>query len=197
MSISKRKEKNHQEITKSTFVRRLVLRNPNITLDEVEKSWSKLGISTKDKPTQHDIYQAKSVIKKRYGINDIDQIPRKKSGEINITGLMRFLREKNPSITQKECEEILQLDGFSFSKALWSVMLNSDKKKSSIKPKKNRSKAKIKSSAEKKQTDYGLIDIETKLDELIDFAKNLNEGEVIRLLKEARRHTSKSILATN
>lgn len=202
MSISKRKEKSSQEITKSTFVRRLVLRNPNIALGEVGKLWNKAGMSSKDKPNQHDIYQAKSVIRKRYGINDFDQLPRKKSGEVNITGLMRLLRIKNPSISNKECEEILQLDGFSFSKALWSVMLNAEKKKSSIRSKSKKtarvsSRAKRKASVETQRSDSRLIDVESKLDDLIDFAKSLNEGEVIRLLKEARRHASKSILTTN
>ena len=198
----------------STFIRHFVLRNPKAKLEDIQNQWDKEGHLSSMRPNKsQSLYSAHNFIKRKYGIKSIDQIPFKKSGEINITGCLRLIRKRNPNITEKACRALVANDGLFFSSALWSLMLKSEKhsnlrKLSEEVPRDNKvitpiikiGIRKMKNTiSDSRITNHEvkgkkLLEIESTLDDLIQKTREVNSGEVVKILKNARRYISQSII---
>lgn len=121
-------EETGENLTRSSFVRQMIMRNPNVSLEEIQDAWGKAGHTT-DLPKSHDMHMARTKIRNKYGVADPIEIPRKKSGEINVTGLIRLVLQNNPTYNEKTMRRFLLPEGIEFTTSLWSVMRCADKKK--------------------------------------------------------------------
>jgi hypothetical protein len=188
------KPQSADSLKRATLIRRFVLRNPNANLEDLQKYWDKAGYPSASRPKKsQDLYLVRSVLKRKYGINSLDQIPLKKSGELNVTGLLRLVRKQKPKITERACRAFVAADGVEFSSALWSVMLKADGVRGvRVTNKTRRAKAQVASVNVSSGSE--LLEIESRLDDLIEKARVVNESEMVQLLKNARRHVSQSIL---
>jgi hypothetical protein len=188
------KPQSADSLKRATLIRRFVLRNPNANLEDLQKYWDKAGYPSASRPKKsQDLYLVRSVLKRKYGINSLDQIPLKKSGELNVTGLLRLVRKQKPKITERACRAFVAADGVEFSPALWSVMLKADGVRGvRVTNKTRRAKAQVASVNVSSGSE--LLEIESRLDDLIEKARVVNESEMVQLLKNARRHVSQSIL---
>lgn len=202
------KAKESLDIEKGTFIRRYIIMHPEAGLKEVQDAWTKQGHPENKKPnSSQDIYLARNLIKKKFGIDNINEIPKKKSGEINVTGVLRLIRKRKPNITFKNCQNLLSKEGIEFSQALWSAMLIHEKKKygknisnadlKTSRKKTSRKSTKLKKSSKVHQNTNSvddLVNIETQLDSMIESVRSINQSEVVELLRDARRFLSSKIL---
>jgi hypothetical protein len=204
-----------------TFVRSMVMRTPDITLDQVHKEWTEAGGSSSDLPKLHDIHISRSFLRKKYGVEDLSQIPRKKNGDLNITGILRSIRNMHPDYNMRKVRNFVASDGIEFTDSLWSVMASHEKKiaaKGGESPKKTDSPdanqnsgpraryfGKRKSSRKTKNvrevqsvdnngSEIDLLKVEIQLDKMIQDAHNARMEEVAKALRDARRHVSSGIL---
>ena len=101
-----------EEVSLAAWVRNLVMRNPDLTLEQLQEEFDKSGRPAKDKPKDKQvIYQAKNIIKKRWGV-DLTELPRNKDGSLNISGLVRpYVDKFGDGATEKKAKSYL-CDGF-------------------------------------------------------------------------------------
>lgn len=206
--VKPQKEKNSLDMKKGTFVRRYVIRNPEANLKEIQDAWVSEGHPEKNKPaSSQEVYLARTQIKKKFGIKNLNDIPKKKSGEINATGLVRLIRKRKPSISFKACQTLLAKEGIEISHALWSAMINYEKKNptsvaeksinKTSRKKTSRKSTKLKASSKVHQNTTSvdaLVNIEVQLDSMIENVRSINQSEVVELLRDARRFLSSKIL---
>lgn len=133
-------------LSRSTYVRRMVLRNPEANLEQVQEAWVKNGNSEADSPKMHDLHVARSFIRRKYKVDDIKDIPRKPNGELNTTGVLRLILKNDPDMDLNKARRFVESDGITFSDALWSVMRYYDKKKAGKKTKSRRNDASVETS---------------------------------------------------
>jgi hypothetical protein len=207
------------EVSRSAFVRRMVLRSPDCTLEQVQEAWRKEGGAESDLPKPTDIRTARAILKKKYKIKDVADIPRKSNGDINISALLRHLTAKYPNADLPKLRKILDPDGITFSNALLTVMKHYELKKakrvsadSTDSPDENQdagprarrrgrrgrkpgSRNAVKSRKhESDDASIDLVKIEAELDRMILDVQQANHGDLVRALRQARRHVSSGIL---
>lgn len=198
------------EATKSSNLRNIVLTHPSLSAEDIIEAWGEIGQGY-NVPTKNDVYQARTQVKQKYGINDLNEVPFNRTGKINVSGLIRLLLKKNPDLTSKRCQELLNSDGIEYNSGLWTLVKNegvSPKVEVEESPDPNQGKGprarrvgkKRKDSAKKTVTDEGLssglLSMEQTLDAMIRDAEQAN-SKALDDLRAARRFISRSILASN
>lgn len=111
-------------LDRSSFVRRLVLRNPSITADEAREEWDRAKMPYSSKPNIDQMRQlvssARYTIKGKYGLKDIDDVPIKRNGDPNVSELLRLLMKKHTNLSEEQARYYLRVDGLTFTPALWA-----------------------------------------------------------------------------
>lgn len=126
-------------LSRSTYVRRMVLRNPEATLEQIQEAWIKDGNAESDLPKMHDIHVARNVLRRKYQVDEVQEIPRKTNGELNVTGILRLISKNDAEMNLAKARRMLESEGITFADALWNVMRHYDKKKVGKKSKSRRS----------------------------------------------------------
>jgi hypothetical protein len=206
---------------KARFVRVNVLKNSGATFESITGEWNKLGLPKTDKIVLQHLYQARSTLKIKYNINDMNEIPRTPNGKLDEVGLCKLLLKKNPKLSEQSCRERLATDGVELTSDVWKKASypykveksNSDQTPDSIQeteprmrfrkraPRKSSKKAAPASSesdeAVKKSIGSQLAKMEAALDELIASTEKIGNSSLVSDLRDARRRISRGILNIN
>lgn len=118
-----------ENLSRATYVRRMVLRNPVATLEQIQEAWVKDGNAESDLPKMHDIHVARNVLRRKYQIGEVQEIPRKTNGELNVTGILRLISKNDSEMNLTKARRMLESEGITFADALWNAMRHYDKKK--------------------------------------------------------------------
>lgn len=204
-----------QEISRSARLRHLVLENPEIGIEDVNQTFAD-RYDDKKAFRKQQLYQAKSDVRRRLGIEDFSELP-KYNGKFNITG---FLRKFFSDVPKEEAISQCEWYGLSISHALHHTAFKSKEtetetetaeapewlspnmnKKSKKKPiRKNPKKKSQKTQAPQlEMEDSKLVtyeQIESSLDDLLERANSLKDNGLIGTLKNARRHAGAKILSS-
>ena len=111
------------EFSKAAWVRGVVLRRPNITLKQLQAEYDKGSSRPKDKrpKVMQDIYGARTVLCKRWGIKEMEFFPRNNEEKIVIAGMVRLYLDKfGFDETHTTAEAYFALDGISLSSGVFS-----------------------------------------------------------------------------
>lgn len=196
---------------RTAFVRQMVMRNPDVTLDQVKQAWEKAGRSKDETPVMHDIHLARTIIRKKYGVKEPHQIPRKANGEVNVTGVLRLVLKKHPKYKMKQALRYLLPEGLTFTPSLWSVMMHHDRKaagKPSVqlndspddnqnagpRARRKTNRRQVKANTKVNTSSLSrLMDIEASLDQIIQKVDGAEMQNLAQALRDARRHISANI----
>ncbi len=195
----------------SRFVRQFVLSNPNVTWDQIAKAWEDGGNPKSSCPTKQMLYVARNNLKNKYDVDSLEKLPRKASGEINISGLLRLLIKKRPNMSETQCRHYLKSDGIDFTKSLWLTVsgefkgaagsgvklaaTDSPDENQGSGPRARVVKNSPKSTVNQKPSDsISLEKIESQLDDLIRQAQDILDSSVVSDLKNARRRIGQQLL---
>lgn len=107
----------------SVFIRNMLLMNPNITHEEMVAEHERLGLPSDERPNPTRIRNLGYNLRDKYGVADIQSLPRKLNGDINVSRLIRLYLTKNPNATAAQTQDALALDGVSYSPALYGQMM--------------------------------------------------------------------------
>jgi len=194
------------EFSRSANIRRLVLENPELTLEQLRSLYrERFNETIPDKP--HILYQEKSNVRKRLGLEELTSLPQH-NGRFNISG---FLRDFCASFDEHEAIDFSAYFGIEVSSALYRTAMKLVERGDGpavIKPtdfepdanqhtgSRTRKKGKPgrKSAKSDIQTDSVTYEtIEDSLDELIHRSSSLNP-KLVQTLKNARRQVGAIIL---
>lgn len=105
--------------TASNFVRRLVLRNPNIDLPAVLREWDKAKMPPGKKPDMMAIHQARYAIKNKFDIDDLKDLPFKSPGVLDVVALLKLMIRKKKDLTEQQARHFLASDGVDVTENDW------------------------------------------------------------------------------
>jgi len=195
--------------SRSSFIRKSLMKNSEVTLEELQREWMNQGNTEEIKPT--DVQQAKSIVRRHLGIKDLNEIPRKPNGDLNVTAVLRLVISKHSNEKLAKVKEWLKSDGVNFSNGLWHSVRSSENSKNidgldspdenqDAGPRARRKNVKSSSNSVSKSPKASekidLIQIESMLDEMINSAQEANYSKVAQALREARRHVASGILSS-
>lgn len=202
------------KVSRLGFVRRMILREHLSTLEQIQDAWKAEGNSESDLPSLADMRTAKSVLRKKYQVADLSEIPRKTSGKLNVTSMLRMVVEKYPNHDQAKIRKMIESDGIQFSNALWHAVRSNKKFDQDISsPDENQNagprarrtrrgrkpgrKIKTEVSVQTENSEsFGLdlLKLEQVLDNMIQTVQGKKYSSLANSLREARRHVCKGIL---
>jgi hypothetical protein len=117
----------NEQVSPGNFVRQYVLQHPDASLEDVQQEWIRKGHPKSKMPKQHNIYSVGSVVKKKYGLDSFDDVPRKSSDDLNVNELLRLMFKKHPNLSEKQARYYLRSDGFKFSAAIFAQIMKKSK----------------------------------------------------------------------
>lgn len=208
-----------ETLNRANFVRRAIMLKPESTLEQIQASWVELGNSKENLPNAQDLHTARTVIRRKYGVDDPKDIPRKKNGELNIVGILRLVHKKYPNYKMAQVRKHIGFEGISFNNSLWAFMKRQERQKANQglveqndfdspdpnqnngsrarlskrpgRPYGSKNKTKLNSNV---VSEVDLLKIESALDEIINQVQNSHYNELAQVLRNARRYVSKDIL---
>jgi hypothetical protein len=203
-----------EKIEAAGFIRRCVVRKPDTTLEEILVLWEKDKHVTGKKPTEQQLHSVRYQIKQKYGIADLSELPIKAGGDVNITGLIRLLLKKHPTMTEKQCGHYMRQDGFEYTPALFRTtqqQMNAGSasngspdenqgkgprarvKRRGRLPKEKKDKLGLTPTARKTGEQY--VEMENLMDDLVQQARTIEDSELVEMLRNARRHVIRKTFA--
>jgi hypothetical protein len=212
------------KFNRAGWVRTVLLRRPDITLDQLQAEYDKGGKRPRNmRPKEiQTLYQGRSQLQKRWGIESCLDIPRSSDGKINISGMIRlYLTKFGGEHTDADAGPYFETDGiklggnqFASIKSTWLKTQNGDgvanKKEKADSPDEQQEKgprarkvAKVgrKPGRKKKEalTPIGerreqYEGLEAQLDKLIATATSLKNPALASNLRTARRRASAGVL---
>lgn len=105
----------------SNLVRRMMMQNPDVTLEQIHAEWDRLGFPKTKRPDNQAMHTAKYTIKAKYVIGDLDDLPRNNDNSLDVVGLIRLLLKKNPDTTEKMMVNYLDTEGIEMTHHQWLV----------------------------------------------------------------------------
>jgi hypothetical protein len=196
---------------KARFVRMNLLKNSGATFDSITEEWNQLGLPKNDKIVLQHLYQARSTLKIKYDINDVNQIPRTPNGKLDELGLCKLLLKKNPKLSEQSCRERLATDGVNLTLDVWKKASPQkfDKEEDSIqeseprmrfRKRRSRKPSKVVPASDEssmKDIEAQLTKMEASLDALIASISKIGNSNLVTDLRDARRRISRGILNIN
>lgn len=103
--------KRNNSVNKARFIRNFILQTGAISPPEVQQAWEAAGHDP-DAITAQDVYTNVSNLKRRYGV-ELDYLPRKNDGTINVTKLIRMVKAAHPDYTPEQIVKFLGTDNLT------------------------------------------------------------------------------------
>lgn len=187
------------------FVREQILRNPSVSLEQLQAKWAEAGFPKKDEPSDTQvIHSTRYNLKQKYGLKDINDLPIKANGELNVSQLIRLLFKKHStSLSEAQCLHYLALDGIKVSPSLYIGIKKeltqstpvTKVKKEPIQDSKPRArlvrKGRQTGSVNKPKVDRALAErymtVEKDLDEAFIKAKEFMDSDIVEQIRKLRR----------
>lgn len=127
----------NNKLSQAAFIRSVLLRSPDITLEQLQAEHDKAGRSAEDRPdSKHDIYRQRGILQDRWG--KLSKLPRMKSGRLNVAALLRAYLAKHGKVGHAEAAEFFAMDGLSFPQGAYYKALAPKTKKVGRKARKTR-----------------------------------------------------------
>ena len=125
-------ETEEKQLSYSGWVRQQMLLTPNLTLEQLQEAHENSDWDKSSHPTEKQVlYLQKGVLCKRWGIKSLDELPRKSSGVLNLSGMVRLFLKKYPNKSSADCVKFFALDGLELSEALFFNARGTFRKKES------------------------------------------------------------------
>lgn len=127
------KKAEEKQLSYSGWVRQQMLLTQNLTLGQLQEAhdkshWDK---SNRPKDDSNILRQQSGILRKRWVINSLDEIPYKSDGSLNLSGMIRLYLKENPNSDCASCIKHFALDGLQVSNALFIVTRQAMRKKES------------------------------------------------------------------
>jgi ribosomal protein L40E len=105
--------------------------NSSIDYKQLVEAWLEIKEDDRcSKPTQHDLYSARTQICKRWNLNSVADIPRKRDNSVNISTLIDVILKNNSDTSVEEAIATFDLDGLTLKKGSFYAAKHNFKKKS-------------------------------------------------------------------
>lgn len=119
MAKKKHQEAQDGQLSRAGWIRGQIIQRPDITFEQLLTAYEKAGLPKGERPKDIQvIYQARNSLMKRYGLNSVEEIPRKPNGELNMAGLVRLFRKLHPDFTDEAAKNFFAQDGIKVSDAI-------------------------------------------------------------------------------
>ena len=118
-------KKKKDAFSRAVWVRQVLIRRPEITLEQLQKEYDKGSKRPKSKRPNsvRVISQARKELCKRYGVYNIDELPRTKQGKVVTAGMIRlFLDKFGADVVFSKAESYLAADGLSITSGQFSTV---------------------------------------------------------------------------
>lgn len=205
------------ELTRAGWIRLQIMLKPDITLEQLQKSFDKTKFPKKERPKEKQvIYQANNQIRNRWGVEPAD-IPRKNDGKINMAAMVRlYIDRQGDSPESGKAIKFFAADGIELTPVAYSqaranytkaVQASPDANQDAgpragapEEPKtKRRTKKRRGGGRRKKVVEEGsplskYQEIEARLDKLIADAESIKARQLVDDLRNARRRAGAGIL---
>lgn len=212
--MTKKKKNFSQEgLTRAGWLRQQLFIRPDLTLEQAQTAFDKTDLPKAERPTDMQaIYGSRNALLKRYGLENMDQIPRKPNGELVMSGLIRLYLKLYPQATCEEAIRHFALDGLVVNKAIFDYTRRHQTVTDTTSPDENqeagpragantRKKRVVKKRrtraervAELKDVAVTFEKMERALESLIEEAEHLGKSRLVQKLRDARRAASAAVL---
>lgn len=179
---------------KRLFLRKLILQNPHYKTEELIQFWKQKHPSVYIE--MQDVYSARSSCRHKYGVADLANLPTKDNNPDPI-GLLKLLLKKKKNIDFKLAKSLLATDGIELTTSVWeeatgNVTQSKVENEEIKKGPRDRFQPKTAKTTKKEilvPVENGDVYrvIEDALDDLMYKAKQIQDGDLVSQLKEARR----------
>jgi hypothetical protein len=106
------------------FIRQRLMRNPQITVEELNEQFSNSGGSGQINGPL--VSAARYTLKKKYGVKNLEELLRRTNGDPNISQLIRLLKKRHGNMSEAQCRYWLTQDGIQFSTSLFKRLMSED-----------------------------------------------------------------------
>ena len=109
-----------KELSYSGWLRMLLLKQPELSLADLQKHHEKAGWEDKPPESKQWIYLQQRQIRKRWGVSSVNEIPRNSKGEIDLSGMMKLYLRKHPQSNASKAIEYFAADGLKVDQKLFT-----------------------------------------------------------------------------
>lgn len=186
-----------RDMTRAKVIRGAVISNPEVSTRKLKGVVERAGgKAPKDEQRlQQLLYQSRSVLRERWDVEDLQDLPRNDNGRLDIVAMAVMYREWFPDDDFKHAARYFANDGLRLTQRAWD--LSEKAAGESPDPNQHTGPRAGKRGSKRSQTptaDAGYEDLEARLDGMIREADNLGNSVLVQKLRDARREASAAVL---